>query len=215
MALALLAGLLLAAAPPDLALVGLVRAHDPAHGAAILRSDGRTRTLVPGESAFGGKLVAIGPAAVVMDFGGERVEVPLLGDARAAHSQAAPPALRAEAPAEPGPDPSPAAALRVLARADLERRLASEMPRILAETALRPYSVDGRVEGFTLARVPEGSLLADVGLRAGDVLTSINDVAIDGLPTLIGLWPRLQAANELRAVVLRGGQPLVLAVLLR
>jgi len=213
MALALL--LLLAVAPADLALVGLVRAHDPAHGAAILRSDGRTRTLSPGESAFGGRLVSIGATGVVMDFGGERVEVPLVGDARTAPVPPAPSVPQAAAAAEPGPDTSPAAALRVLARADLERRLASEMPRILAETALRPYSVDGRVEGFTLARVPEGSLLADVGLRAGDVLTSINDVAIDGLPTLIGLWPRLQAANELRATVLRGGQPVVLAVLLR
>ncbi|MGE0454714.1 MAG: hypothetical protein AB7O37_10595 [Vicinamibacteria bacterium] len=215
MALALLAGLLLTAAPPDLALVGLVRAHDPARGAAILRSEGRTRTLAPGDSAFGGTLVSIGASGVVMEFGGVRVEVPLAGDSRAALPRPAAPAPRAETAAEPAPAASPTPELRVLSRADLERRLASEMPRILAETALRPHTVDGRVEGFTLARVPEGTLLAEVGLRAGDVLTSINDVRIDGLPTLIGLWPRLQAANELRAVVLRGGQPQVLAILVR
>ena len=53
--------------------------------------------------------------------------------------------------------------------------------------------------------MPEGSLLTDAGLRTGDVLTRINDMQIDGMATLIGLWPRLQSATELRAVVLRGG----------
>ena len=33
--------------------------------------------------------------------------------------------------------------------------------------------------------------------------------------TLIGLWPRLQTATELRAVVLRNGQPFSLLVSLR
>ena len=31
------------------------------------------------------------------------------------------------------------------------------------------------------------------------------------MATLIGLWPRLQSATELRAVVLRDGQPVSLA----
>ena len=35
------------------------------------------------------------------------------------------------------------------------------------------------------------------------------------MATLIGLWPRLQNATELRAVVLRGGQPVSLRVTLR
>ena len=92
---------------------------------------------------------------------------------------------------------------RTLSRADVDRRLANEMPRILTETALRPYTEDGKVAGFMLSRVPEGTLLSDVGLRAGDVLTSINDTPIDGLPTLLGLWTSLQTADHLTAVVLR------------
>ena len=36
-----------------------------------------------------------------------------------------------------------------------------------------------------------------------------------GMGTLIGLWPRLQGATELRAVVQRGGRPVVLSVTLR
>jgi len=47
------------------------------------------------------------------------------------------------------------------------------------------------------------------------VLTRINGTQIDGLATLIGLWPRLQNASELQAVVLRSGQPFSLRIALR
>jgi type II secretory pathway component PulC len=63
--------------------------------------------------------------------------------------------------------------------------------------------------------VPEGSLLTEAGLRAGDVLTQINDTPITSMATLIGLWPRLQNERTLRAIVLRNGQPVSLTVSLR
>ena len=44
------------------------------------------------------------------------------------------------------------------------------------------------------------------------MIKQINDTVIDGMGTLIGLWPRLQGATELRAVVQRGGRPVVLSV---
>jgi len=74
---------------------------------------------------------------------------------------------------------------------------------------------DGRVVGVQVARLPEGSLLTDAGLRAGDVITRINGTEIDGMATLVGLWPRLQTASELRAVVVRNGRPVSLVVSLR
>ena len=69
--------------------------------------------------------------------------------------------------------------------------------------------------GVQLARLPEGSLLTDAGLRVGDVITQINGTEIDGMATLVGLWPRLQSASELRAVVVRNGQPISLVVSLK
>jgi type II secretory pathway component PulC len=74
---------------------------------------------------------------------------------------------------------------------------------------------DGRVSGLALTRVPDGTLLTDAGLRPGDVLTEINDTRIDGMGTLIGLWPRLQTATELRATVLRNGQRVPLTLTLK
>jgi len=204
-----------AGAPADLAVAGVVVGRTPERSSAILTSGGRTRTVGVGESAFGGRLVAVSPDGAVVEFAGERVELRLPTavaalPSRPATSAASRPALPAGAPPE---DPETPA--REMSKVEVQRRLGEEIPRILAETAVVPVLEDGRVVGVQVTRLPEGSLLTDAGLRTGDVLTRINDTQIDGMATLIGLWPRLQAASELRAVVLRNGQPFSLLVSLR
>jgi type II secretory pathway component PulC len=148
----------------------------------------------------------VGPRGASLEFEGERVEIAL----------SAAPVVSAVAPAPSSGETAPAvdtpAPVRALDRRDVERRLGQEIPRILAETTAVPVMENGRITGLALTRIPEGSLLTEAGLRAGDILTQINDTVIDGLPTLIGLYPRLQGARELRAVVLRNGVPLTLNV---
>jgi type II secretory pathway component PulC len=212
----MLAWLLLAALAPlpsDIAALGVVVHKAPERSTAVLRSGDRTRVVTVGETAFGGQVVSISASGVVLEFAGGRVDVPLAIAPRAtpSSSPATPPQARDSA--EPAEDP--ATPHRLMARAEVERRLGAEIPRILAETALSPVTEDGHVTGLAVTRVPEGTVLSDAGLRSGDVIKQINDTVIDGMGTLIGLWPRLQGATELRAVVLRGGRPVVLSITLR
>jgi len=201
--------LLTLAAPPDLRLVGLVVARVPERCVAVLRSGGKTRVASPGEGVFGGRLISVGARGASLEFEGERVEVAL----------ATAPIVSAAAPVPPPGEPAPVPDLPppavAMDRREVDRRLSQEIPRILAETTAVPVMENGRVTGLALTRIPEGSLLTDAGLRPGDIVTQINDTVIDGLPTLIGLWPRLQGARELRAVVLRNGVPLALNVSLK
>ncbi len=203
--------LALSDAPADLGLFGVVLGRTPERSTAILASGGKTRVVAVGESAFGGRLVSVAADSVTLDFGGRTVELRLQSAQAGLPGTPLPrPALPAGAPPE---DPETPA--RDMDRAEVQRRLGEEIPRILAETAVAPVMEDGRVVGVQLTRLPEGSLLSDAGLRPGDVITRINDTDIDGMATLVGLWPRLQAASELRAVVLRNGRPVSLLVALR
>jgi general secretion pathway protein C len=194
----------LTAPPADLEAVGIIVGRSADACVAILRSGGRERVVGIGEPAFGGKVTAIVPGRVTLDFSGERVEARLAGAAPATPPPL-PPLAAASTPPE---DPE----TRSMERREMERRLSQEVPRILAETTLVPATDAGQIAGFTLTRLPEGTLLTDAGLRPGDVLTSVNDVPIDSLATLIGLWPRLQTERDIRAVVLRNGQPVALTV---
>jgi type II secretion system protein C len=209
---AMLAALLLAglsAAPADLTAVGIVVSPHPQSSVAVLRAGGRTRVVGTGETAFGGRVARITARSVVLEFEDGARELRLAAGAPAAAAAPAPREAAAgerslEAPHE-----------RAMERQEVERRLGAEIPRILAETTLLPVSDGAGTVGFTLTRVPEGTLLTEAGLRPGDVLTHVNDVAIDSLPTLIALWPRLQAASTLRAQVLRDGVPVSLTVTFR
>lgn len=194
---------LAAVAPADLAAHGVVVGARTS--VAILRAEGRTRVVTVGDGAFGGVVRAIERARVTLDFDGAPVVLAL--------------SPRAEAPAPPlaaAPVAAPVGSGGlVLSRRELERRLGEETSRILAETTLVPVQSSGQVAGFTLSRIPEGTVLSDAGLRAGDVLTHVNDVPIDSLATLIGLWPRLQGESSVRAQVVRDGVPVMLSVELR
>jgi type II secretory pathway component PulC len=209
-------GLLLAtavtAAPADLTAIGVVVSPRADACVAILRAGGRSRVVAPGDTAFGGRVAVITPTGVVLDFEDGRRELRL---APPESSAALAPAAAAAAPRDSETQEDPTASTRSLERHEVERRLSEEIPRILAETTLLPVTNGAQTVGFTLSRIPEGTLLTDAGLQPGDVLTQINDVPIDGLPTLIGLWPQLQTASTLRAQVIRNGRPVSLTVTLR
>jgi general secretion pathway protein C len=202
--------LLLAAAvaPPDLAATGIVVGTTPQTSVAILRTGGQSRIVKVGETAFGGRVTAIAWSGIALDFDGEAVEVRVRARSKEQATRA-----RASQPAAVGAD---GGAAKTMTRDEVMRRVSEESPRILAETAVTPVTENGRVQGLALSRLPAGSsLLSDAGLQAGDVLTEINGTAIDGLPTLIGLWTRLQGEREIRAVVQRNGRPVALTVKLR
>jgi len=215
----MLVALVLAAAietapPADLAVSGVVVRKE--HSTPILSSGGKTRVVAVGDSAFGGRVVAITPENVALEFGEKRVEL-RLPTAQQAHARPSAPVRAEAAPSVPAgmPPEDPATPAKTMERVEVQKRLGDEIPRILAETAVAPVMEDGRVVGVQVARLAEGSLLTDAGLRSGDVITQINGTQIDGMATLIGLWPRLQSATELRAVVNRNGQPISLVVALR
>lgn len=202
--------LALAAGPASgIEAVGIVASSAPENSVAILVSQGVTRIVGPGDSAFGGVVRAVEPGKVLLELDGEIREVWLSG------SVAPAPPTTPAATAVPEPAAAPEPQQVTLPRPEVDRRLLTEIPRILAATRLIPVQDGGRVVGFSLEALPEGTLLSEVGLRTGDVLTHINRVPLDSLATLVGLWPRLQGATELTAQVVRSGQPVSLSVSIR
>lgn len=193
--------LALAAALPEVSLSGIVLARSGRH-AATLVSEGRVRSVVAGDRAFGCDVAAIRADAAEIVCAGERRTLRLT----AAPAKAVSGVVEEPARVEPAP------ADLTLTRADLEARLDREMSRLMTETTLVPVTSRGVVAGFTISRVPAGTILETVGLKAGDVLVSVNDTPVDSFTTLVGLWPRLQSTGAVRAQILRDGKPMDLSV---
>src|SRR5512147_1507235 len=87
-------------AAPAIEAVGLVRASIPTRSTAILRSQGRTRVVAVGETAFGVRLLAIGSDTVQLELGGQPVELRL---APAPASPALPPPRASSLPSDAPP----------------------------------------------------------------------------------------------------------------
>ncbi|MEO8501303.1 MAG: hypothetical protein ABI565_10340 [Vicinamibacteria bacterium] len=196
--------LALAALGPEVSLSGIVLSRS-GRNAATLVAEGRVRAVVSGDRAFGCEV-----GSILQD----RVELVCSGERKSLRLVAASPTKTALAPVAPAAAAPPKADL-TLTRAELEARLDQEMSRLMTETTLIPVTSRGQVAGFTLSRIPAGTILDTLGLKAGDVLVSVNETPIDSFTTLVGLWPRLQTAGSVKAQILRDGRPLDISVNIR
>lgn len=195
--------LVLASLGPEVTLSGVVLARSGRH-AAILVSEGRTRSVVAGDRAFGCEV-----ASILKD----RVDIVCAGERRTL-SLSASPLVAGAGVTGPVAERAPTADV-TMTRAELEARLDREMSRLMTETTLVPVTARGQVAGFTLSRIPAGTILETLGLKAGDVLVSVNETPIDSFTTLVGLWPRLQTSGSVRAQIMRDGKPVDISVSIR
>lgn len=193
--------LALAISGPEVTLSGVVLARSGRH-AATLVSEGRPRSVVAGDKAFGCEVTAIRPDSVELVCSGESRTLRL----------AATPALRLGGSTDAAPVVDQRPYDLTMTRADLEARLDREMSRLMTETTLVPVTSRGQVSGFTLSRIPPGTILETLGLQAGDVLVSVNETPIDSFTTLVSLWPKLQSTGAVRAQILRNGRPVDISV---
>jgi type II secretion system protein C len=185
---------------PEVTLSGIVLARSGRH-AATLVSDGRIRSVMTGDRVFGCEVASIRAEALVLVCAGERHELKLV------KAETPSPLV---APEARGEETAPADV--TMTRADLEARLDREMSRLMTETTLIPVTARGQVAGFTLSRIPAGTILETLGLQAGDILVSVNETPIDSFTTLVGLWPRLQTTGAVRAQIMRDGKPVDISV---
>lgn len=193
--------LALATSGPEVTLSGVVLSRSGRH-AATLVSAGRPRSVALGDRAFGCEVTEIRAEAVVLVCGGESRTLRVAATATLpAGGSEAPRAVADQTPSD-----------ITMTRADLEARLDREMSRLMTETTLVPVTSRGQVAGFTLSRIPPGTILETLGLQAGDVLVSVNETPIDSFTTLVSLWPKLQQTGAVRAQILRNGAPVDISV---
>jgi membrane-associated protease RseP (regulator of RpoE activity) len=108
-------------------------------------------------------------------------------------------------PAMIGPSPGPAAD-PVLARREVDAALADFGALAVGfQAAFTPAGV--KVES-----VLAGSLFAKAGLRAGDVIESVDGRPLRSLDDVAALYARAQALRVVTAQVVRGGKPVALRV---
>ena len=195
----------------DLKLDGVIVTVPSGRSLALVRRPGArwSRQVRVGETVFGATVIEVGENWAVFEQDGRRsrLEVVRPGTARPALATVSVPRTTPEndtAPAPGSPEP------RVVERDVLESRLQKEMSALLSETRILPRVVQGETRGYQITKLPQSSVLSDLGLEPGDVVVSINGQVVDGLPFLISLYPSFLNAPDLVVELEREGRLLTL-----
>jgi len=74
------------------------------------------------------------------------------------------------------------------------------------DAAIYPHTKNGKPDGFRLGRVRPGGIFAKLGMRSGDVLNSVNNMAITSLDKALEMFTKLQGANHMTIGLTRYGR---------
>lgn len=86
-------------------------------------------------------------------------------------------------------------------------------PAILArQFNAQPVFVSGRMTGVRLSGGPDAALIAKLGLKPDDVITSVNGITLDSPARVPQLIESLKNASRVEATVQRDGKPTTLSV---
>jgi len=98
--------------------------------------------------------------------------------------------------------------VRELTWPEIEGIMETDLPVLIRESRGIPNMVHGKFQGFRVIHLPKTSFLSHGEIQVNDIIRFINDVELDGFPTLLSLLPRLKSEMRLSIILEREGQRL-------
>jgi general secretion pathway protein C len=100
-------------------------------------------------------------------------------------------------------------------RSYLEKRILTEWKMILDQTEISPHTIDGQVRGFKLTKIPEGSLLSEIGLQRNDIILRLNGEELKDKAFIISLIDKFKNDDRGELTIKRNGRLIRLELVLR
>lgn len=89
-----------------------------------------------------------------------------------------------------------------------ENIIRNDLPKILMQASAEPVIENGSIVGFLLDQIDPGSIYAKAGLKNGDIVVSINEIALTDITATIKLLHSLKKSSDISFVIHRQGQPI-------
>lgn len=86
-------------------------------------------------------------------------------------------------------------------------RARENMSTLMKQARLEPHVVEGQTDGFMIRMIRPGTLLAQLGLKLGDIITSVNGVTLDSPEKGLQIFQQLREAKRLTVSLIREGNP--------
>ena len=86
--------------------------------------------------------------------------------------------------------------------------LTNDFARTLEEAKASPNIVGGQVKGFVITNITQNSVYSKLGLKDGDVVSSINGIELNDAARAIQTLNAMRNENAIELQIIRGGQPI-------
>lgn len=181
----------------SLILAGTIATQNPKKGVAIISDGGPAKVYSVGENVQGASLHSVYLDHVILDRNGS-LETLLLPRQSLEHGR---PVARRQIPG--GADPRTAVAV------DNIRRLVQQDPSILDQVMRTVPSYDnqaGKLRGFRAYPGRNRAIFNKLGLRPGDLVTSINGTPLDDPQHSQDVFNTIQSSDHVTVTIERAGQ---------
>jgi general secretion pathway protein C len=81
----------------------------------------------------------------------------------------------------------------------------SDLKTVMSQAVVRPYVTDGTQQGFIVSNIVPGSLYERLGLKNGDIVTSINGRELTGVDDVLQLVNAMQSGGNVSVSLVRNG----------
>ncbi len=210
------------AATQSMILRGTLADRDPAAGVAVIDAGEGEKAYRAGETIVAGlKLARVYPdhAVVLRDGVEETLALTRDRNLQPAEIVRQPGSARAAAPnAPPLSTAAKGGARAVHASPQLQQTIdrARQNPEEIARRLqIVPVLDGGRVTGIRLTAGADASLMNQIGLRPGDVVTAVNGAPVDSLARGQQIIEGLRNASSARVTVMRDGRPTDITISLK
>ncbi len=197
---------------PLLALNGIIVAKDELSSVALLRDDrnGENIILTIGDTIYDFKLVQILENRIVFQRNSETFQLFLgrSGTIKAVRKEG----MRSyeekvsEVNTETPETKKEAVVKKEYLRSYIEKRIIGEWKMILQEIEFSPNIVDGRIKGFKMIKIPEGSILSEIGIQNNDIILKLNNEELRDISYLSTLIDRFKNDNRVEITIERSGK---------
>ena len=78
---------------------------------------------------------------------------------------------------------------------------------LMQDVRIEPVFQDGKPEGVALSKIGQNSIIREMGLRAGDIITGVNGQKIDSVDNALKFYESLSSGSRLTIELKRRGRP--------
>jgi type II secretion system protein C len=192
---------------PRLSLIGVVVSENTSSSVAILKNEetGRVIFLGIGEKISDLILTDVFKNRVVLKGDEKSIEI-FIGGNNSSNK---------EGITKKKPQISNRPQTREFSRSETLKRVLIEWPLIMKEIRFVPNYIDGKICGFKINKIPEESILSEIGINKNDVIREINGVELDSMEALFFLFNKIRNQNRLEISIERDGEPINLVYILK